>query len=194
MIYPKKAAKFNRTKKELEEFLLFTIIAAGKNAHQQAKKLEVFLGSFDYCARPSPLTLVWMMVKWNCLDRYLRHAKIGQYQRVSKAFTYLANHFWNKVDLKTCTIKDLEQIPGVGHKTARYFIIHSRRNQQVACLDVHVLSWMRENGYPNAPKASPKGNSYMKWEQLFLKECKTRGITASSFDLDIWKSRAIVFK
>ena len=43
MIDPRKVTKFDRTLEELEEFMLFAIVVAGKNAFQQARKLEQFL-------------------------------------------------------------------------------------------------------------------------------------------------------
>jgi hypothetical protein len=43
MITPTTITNYNRTEEELEEFLLFSILVAGKGAEQQAKKLDAFL-------------------------------------------------------------------------------------------------------------------------------------------------------
>lgn len=47
MIDPNNITKFYRTEAELEEFLLFCIIVAGKNSKIQAKKLAEFLEGGD---------------------------------------------------------------------------------------------------------------------------------------------------
>ncbi len=46
MIDPRKVTKFDRTPEELEEFLLFSVVVAGKGAFQQAKKLDEFIKLF----------------------------------------------------------------------------------------------------------------------------------------------------
>ena len=44
MIDPSNVTNPARTPTELEEFLLFCVVVAGKNADQQTRKLERFLG------------------------------------------------------------------------------------------------------------------------------------------------------
>ena len=45
MIDPSDVTKYDRTEEELEEWLLFCIVAAGKTAKTQARLLENFLTS-----------------------------------------------------------------------------------------------------------------------------------------------------
>ena len=45
LIDPYKITNYKRSKNELEEFLLFCIVVAGKTAYIQAGKLEQFLNS-----------------------------------------------------------------------------------------------------------------------------------------------------
>ncbi len=88
------------------------------------------------------------------------------------------------------TIAELEEIPGVGPKTARFFVAYSRDNQQVAILDTHILAWMRDNGHPDAPRATPAaGQAYARWETKFLWECMSRNKTPVELDNIIWRER-----
>ena len=50
MIDPSNVTNPSRTGPELEEFLLFCVSVAGKNADQQSAKLERFLGAAGHCS------------------------------------------------------------------------------------------------------------------------------------------------
>jgi thermostable 8-oxoguanine DNA glycosylase len=97
------------------------------------------------------------------------------------------------IDLKTCTVDDLESIPGIGPKTARCFLIHSRPNQQLGALDTHILRYMREQGY-DVPKSTPSSKKYKevekKWLKLANEISKKTGKTLAEVDLDIWRKYA----
>ena len=47
MIDPYNITKYDRTQNELEEFLLFCIVVAGKTAYIQSRKLDEFLTSLN---------------------------------------------------------------------------------------------------------------------------------------------------
>ena len=94
------------------------------------------------------------------------------------------------IDLETCTAEDLEAIPGIGQKTSRFFITHSRPNQNYAILDTHILAWLKSLGYNDIPKSTPAGKRYQEIEQLFLFEAKKRNVSAADLDLQIWKERS----
>ena len=47
MVNPYDITNYNRTQNELQEFLLFTIVVAGKTAYIQAQKLDQFLKSVN---------------------------------------------------------------------------------------------------------------------------------------------------
>jgi thermostable 8-oxoguanine DNA glycosylase len=55
-------------------------------------------------------------------------------------------------------------------------------------LDVHILKFLRDNGYPNAPKQTPSEKAYLKWEKVFLAVCKEMfpHKSIAEIDLDIW--------
>ena len=65
--------------------------------------------------------------------------------------------------------------------------MHSRRNQRIATLDVHILKWLRSKGI-NAPRQTPQNElSYKKLENRFLELADERGKTPAELDLEIWK-------
>jgi len=49
MINPTTITNYNRTQSELEEFLMFSIMVAGKSAKQTAQKLNQFLRMREDC-------------------------------------------------------------------------------------------------------------------------------------------------
>ena len=102
MITPTTITNYNRTEAELEEFLMFAILVAGKGAEQQAKKLDAFLdtimsmgmGAEDY----TPFDGLGYSIQLeeffrdhhkeeiNLLDRQMKMHKLGQYNRIGHAF------------------------------------------------------------------------------------------------------------
>jgi len=88
--------------------------------------------------------------------------------------------------LRRCTVHDLEAVYGVGPKTARFFLTHSRPDQNFAVLDTHILRWMRVNVDAYAPRATPSGKRYAEVEQDFLAYCAERNVSPAELDLQIW--------
>ena len=116
------------------------------------------------------------------LSAWLQMTKLGQYTRIYNALLGLI-----KLDLKACTVEDLESVHGIGPKTARFIIMHSRPNQRLATLDTHILRWMRDQGI-EAPKATPQSQKlYKELEDKFLTLCDESAILPSQLDLKIWK-------
>lgn len=182
MIDPTKITKFNRTQEELEELLLFCLIVAGKTASIQAGKLEDFLNPKpDKCVRFSPFELIEYFITQKMLLKQLQRVKMGQYNRLEKAFREVL-----KLDVFNCTVQELESITGIGPKTARFFILHSRPSQQVAVLDTHVLKWLRDELKLDAPKSTPSTKKYIELEMAFLNYCKENTKDPAMFDLEIW--------
>jgi len=183
MINPKTVTNFERTQDELEEFLLFTIIVAGKNAFQQAEKLNEFL---KYRGDMSPLAYIRWLDSQNpeYIDRMLRQVKMGQYNRIGSAFRAVANFFSVNSNI-TVSVPLLECIRGIGMKTARFFFMHTLPNQQYACLDTHILKWLGEKGF-EVPKQTPRGDKYLHLEKVFLDFCTQYGKTPADMDLGIW--------
>ncbi len=125
------------------------------------------------------------------LDFFLRSVKMGQYNRISSAFRGLAHFFRYDNDnmrfhpVRTVPVRILECIKGVGMKTARFFVMHTRPNQQYACLDTHILQWLGEKGHI-VPKTTPQGDKYLALEKVFLDYCREMGKTPAELDLQIW--------
>ena len=185
MISPENITNFNRTEAELEEFLLFAILVAGKSAKTQAKKLEAFLSFKTNLGLPSdttPFQFLEFLNKGVCVCLTIRLHKLGQYKRLENAFRGILEF---KGKLSTITIDELESIKGIGSKTSRFFILHSRPNQQIAVLDTHILKWLNNLGY-NVPKSTPSKKYYTIIENYFLDEADKRQTTPANLDLHIW--------
>ena len=184
-INPKKITDFNRTKADLELFAVFAVCVAGKNAQQTADKVN---DNFRDVATPTkqltPFEAIKNLVDIKVFVAYLKMAKMGQYRRIYRALRDLVE---SGIDLKTCTVEELEAIHGIGPKTSRFIIMHSRPNQRLATLDTHILRWMRDQGI-ETPKATPQSKKlYKELEDKFLTLCDKRAILPSQLDLKIWK-------
>lgn len=189
MITPTTITNYNRTEAELEEFLMFAILVAGKGAEQQAKKLDAFLKTAKTLGLPSdttPFEYLEYLIKGNLLTHVMMKHKLGQYKRLLIAFLGIVRF---KGKLKKVTIEELESVKGISSKTSRFFILHSRPDANVAVLDTHILKWLREQGY-DAPKATPTKKKYKILEEIFLTEAWKREMTPADLDLTIWKSYA----
>ena len=181
----------------LEKWLLIAVCVAGKVARPQEAKLNQLMAEQLRCYRrdkppghveaPSPFELVRYAVSCHAnLRQELEVVRMGQYTRIEKAFRKLA---FGKLDLRTCTREDLVAIPGIGMKTASFFILFSRQNVRIACLDTHILAWLRENGHPTAPRSTPAGRAYGVWEAVFIEHCDRLERNIAELDFEIWKAR-----
>ncbi len=190
MIDPLNVTDTSRSAEELEEFLLFCVVVAGKNADQQAAKLERFLKG----RRP----FAYIRSNEQGLEGLLREVRLGKYSLLVRSFLALAR---SGIDLRECRWEDLTQFPGIGIKTAKFFTLHSRPGQMLGVLDTHVLSWMREHWGPApgargaVPRHSPQDRDlYRFWETVFFGMVAARfhgrgPIDWAKFDLDLWKER-----
>lgn len=184
MIDPVNITKFDNKKEELEEVLLFWVLAAGKNAITASKSLDKFLNYIYkiYKIKNKPFDCI-KKIKKDDLPLIMKNHGIGCYNNKSKTFWQLAN---SNLDLKTCTAEDLEKIYGIGMKTSRCFIIHSRKDAEYAGLDVHLLHFLRDKGY-NVPTQTPTKKSYLEIEKIFLEIVRKSGISVAEYDLNIWR-------
>jgi len=191
MIEPTNITNYNRTQAELEEFLMFAIIVAGKTAKTQAEKLNKFLWTSKIIG-VSPFKWLQYLVNYNdamddsgTLAAQLKHYKLGQYKRIEKAFRGILQ-FEGRLDTVSC--QELESVDGIGSKTSRFYVLHSRPDQKVAALDTHILKYLNEKGY-NVPKTTPSNKKkYRKIELDFIAECEKAGKNVADMDLEIWKS------
>ena len=191
---PYNITNFDRTEEELQLFLLFCIVVAGKTAYIQAEKLEQFLLSVNerlmMPEHVKPFQSIISADHHGILMQEIQKAKLGQYKKIYSAFKYISE---NKFDLSRMTSDQLELIPGVGMKTSRFFLLHSDKNYQnrIAILDTHILKFIKENIDNRAPKSTPTIRvTYKYWEDLFLLWCEQNNKNVADFDLEIWKSYA----
>ena len=194
MIDPYQITDYHRNNNELEEFLLFCIVVAGKTAYIQAQKLETFLNSTNQrLMMPNginPFQTIKSAHQHGILFEEIKNAKLGQYKKIYSAFKYISE---NEYNLFRMTPKLLEEIPGVGMKTSRFFLLHSDTyyKDKIAILDTHILKFIKENIDDRAPKSTPViPLTYRYWEDMFLKWCKNNNKNVADFDLEVWKSYA----
>lgn len=176
-IVPTSITNFERSDRQLQAFWLFSMFVAGKNSDFASNKLHAIMELMPEDALP---------IDWICkqnVDSLLRQVKVGQYGRLTKAILGSRD-----IDLRNATLETLMGVHGVGPKTARFFIVHSRKDCKHAVLDTHVLHFLRDNGYPQAPKTTPSGRTYLAWEKVFLDFCNTHYYKTpiAIIDLDIW--------
>jgi len=188
--------RFDRTRHETEAFILLAILVAGKNAKVQQDKLKEFLrvtlplgelmSPFDYIR----VLLESLDGEAKLLGR-MRQFGFGQYRRLLRCFKELVE-LDRRVGLHNCYAADLEEVHGIGPKTARFFLLHSRPNQRLAVLDTHILAWLKKvKKCRNVPKVTPSGGSrYRLWETRFLYFCDQLNKTPAELDLEIWNQRS----
>lgn len=189
MIDPTKITKYNMTYPQLEEFILFWVCAAGKNGKLAARCIDNLLKTWrpkvkEIIKSPWPFDIIRYINYHGDLAEEMRKHGIGCYNNKAKTFLQL---IWSNLNLKTCTVEDLEKIDGIGPKTARCFMIHSRPFQKLAALDTHVLKFMNDMGY-EVPKTTPTGRRYREIEKQFIYLAGVCGKTTAEFDLMIWNA------
>lgn len=180
MIDPTKFTNFKLDTNGLQEYILFAIGVAGKPALTTARLLEELLSKHK---NKSPFKSIQKYKSEELLKQAMKDIGFGCYSLKAKGFWWIAN---SKLDLSICTVDDLEKCPGIGMKTARFFIMHTRAISNVACLDTHVLKFMRDQGFENIPKQTPTGKRYLEIQKDFLDICIERKVHPAVFDLQIW--------
>lgn len=184
MIDPTDITKYDRTDAELEELLLFCVAVAGKTAKVIAKKVEEFLELER--GDGSPFEKIRRMAKVHSLEMNMQHVRLGKYSTLAPCFKLLAI---SGIDLKTCTCEKLESFPGIGPKTSRFFILHTRPNQRIAVLDTHVLQYLGRLGH-DVPKTTPTGRKYAALEKVFIEHADSLGRDIAELDLEIWNENS----
>lgn len=181
LIDPTDVINYERSVAELELWWLFSCVVAGKTARTQAKLLDAMLSKLT---GDTPFQKL-RKLSYNQLRDAIIEARLGQYNRLIKTF-------WQSLDLdlRNCTVAELETIYGVGPKTARMFVMMSRPDQRYAALDTHVLKHLRAHGI-DAPNATPPaGKRYAELEQAFISLADAAGQSVADYDLAVWKQHA----
>lgn len=178
MLDPSRITNFNLNEYQLQEMILFWVLVAGKTAKTTARLLDEMLNKF-------PKSLPFEVLnKCEDLETLLKKSGFGCQRVKARAIRGLIEKDFN---LKTCSVSDLEGVYGIGPKTARCFIMHTRKNSRYAGLDTHVLKWLRDLGY-DVPKSTPSGKNYLELEEIFLAHAEMMNIEPTDLDLQIWNS------
>ena len=170
---------------ELMEFLLWTTVVAGKRSDVQTKKFnELF----------TKTTIKKLLDSHGRhIQAQLRKIGIGQYNRIYKCWDYVRKNI-SPGHLRTITRNELTEIPGIGLKTASFFIAHSRPFAEVAVLDTHILSYLADEYEElryHIPATTPqKLRDYLTWEALFLGTACQLGVSSAELDTQVWQSKA----
>jgi len=176
---------------DLEWRLIYSMIVTGKSAKFANSVVARMRGML--VSDMSPIgyarleTYISVEHGREVLKGFFRRARTGNYETLTRGVVAVILF---GLDLRTCTPGQLEAVPGIGPKTARFFIAWTRPDARVAVLDRHVLRWMRENGHPDAPVGTPTGRRYAEIERAFLAEADRRGKTPRELDLEIWGAAA----
>jgi len=185
MIDPVNMTQYGLSKNKLEEVLLFSCAVAGKKALTTARVLDEFLEDLKTKAKlktKSPFELI-KNYKGD-LPKKLRSHGMGCYNHRAKTFKELAD---SDLNLKECTVEELESISGIGPKTSRFFILHTRQNINNAALDVHILKFMSDLGYKVPSVTPPAGKKYKEIEKQFISIAKKSKLSIAEFDLTVWR-------
>ena len=186
-VNPTDITHFDRDTNQLESFWLFCMFVAGKNSDYASRCLTKLINSakFPLCGG---IFNYFKSIGRDGIHNTLVASKVGQYGRLTTGIMESLN-----LDLRTCTLDDLLNIHGVGNKTARFFLLHTRQGCDYAVLDTHILSWMRSHGVPDAPKNTPTNTKkYRELEKQFryLSRLKFPFMTDAQIDLLIWSEQS----
>lgn len=169
----------NRTDVELRKFLAFAIAVAGKQAKSTARALERVLADEQdlfrfslHGASGDPFNYVGNYHRVHAMyhtAQYLKQRGFGCYSSRAKAFVEMHHRLENdEIDLRTCTIADLEDCYGISFKTSRFFLLYTREDQKVAALDTHVWKYVRSI-WDDAPEKVPSSRKkYDEWSEKLL--------------------------
>jgi thermostable 8-oxoguanine DNA glycosylase len=192
MVNPEKITNYRLTDSQLEEHILFWVCAAGKNGRTAAKSLNKLL---KMVCGPlgGPMHGVFVASNLYDLPDLMRACGIGCFNNKARTFTELATEvLGGRLNLRTCSADDLEKIYGIGMKTSRCFIMHSRDNARCAGLDTHILKYLKAEGIENVPKSTPGSKKqYKRLEQEFLRLADEQGKQPATLDLEVWNKYSV---
>ena len=187
-INPQEITDYNRTDAELEFFLLFCIVVAGKKSDIQANKLEEWYDDRVY-HKDTPFEYIERLDADGELRSSLEKVRMGQYNRLVNSFQdVIGVGGRGRMNLSKCSLQDLCLIRGVKLKTSNFFLTHSREGYNVPVLDTHVLKFLKAEGIKNVPKSTPQDEKlYNSLAKQFTTIAKHRRMSVADLDLQVWK-------
>lgn len=195
MVDPENITSYHLSDWELEEYMLFWICAAGKNGRTAARCLDKLLAK-TVAYIWGPMQSIHRASILYDLPLMMKNSGIGCHTSKSRSFIEIAKAVLLKdIKLRTSSADDLEKIHGIGMKTSRCFIMHSRRGARYAGLDTHLLKYLRAQGVEDVPKSTPSSRrQYLRLEQEFLKLADEQNKLPSVLDLEIWNRYSVKVK
>ena len=220
MINPKEITDYHRNDWDLQEFFMFSVAVAGKKSDQTAKKIQVLTDEiseemgenpyYDTHLKESGILhyLLGIDDEPEFGVRKMEAHKFGKYNQWKSFFEWWTRriwdlpanlHVWMISDfLRRASVEQLERIPSVGKKTARFFNLHTDRDAKCVPLDTHILKFIKSHRpwCDNIPSTTPQSdNKYKKLEdeahKLMTAYMKRNYLsTLAEADLAIWKSYA----
>lgn len=178
--------KFDRSERELQEYLMFCLAVAGKKATVIAAKLDEMLSGMK--PEEDPFSYVLRLHSHGLLEAELMRVRMGKYSLLRHAYPMIAMRFIGR--LSSVPISELETVKGIGPKTARYFALHSRSHPgDIAVIDTHVLKYLRDLGH-SVPNRLPTRSNYGRLENLMIAAARRSGMGMAAFDLAVWSHYA----
>lgn len=176
------------TQYDLEALFLLALLVAGKTGRVMQRILDRFLSNAK--GEETPFEYIQRLLKQGGRKRLherLATARTGMY---TKVIDCMAELFRQELDIRVCSIDELETLPGVGPKTSRFFIAYSRPEIRVAILDIHIMRFMRDHGI-DTPNQTPQNRKrYAELETQYLELADRLGIHPTKLDDDVWQERA----
>lgn len=180
-IDPTKITNFERTDAELQAFFIFCALVAGKNSDFAANVISKLLQKAKWTER-TPFEYFRELGEIG-IHNALVASKSGNYNRITRFIMESLN-----LDLRTATQEELMNVHGIGPKSSAFFLLHSRPNLELAVLDVHLLSYLRDKGV-DTPKQTPSNiKKYLELQNQFLYLAKLDFpfMSVADIDLLIW--------
>lgn len=197
---------YNASNEQLQQFLLTILFVAGKNAKVQQEKVHKFISIVkrDLGAMTVENMGIFMAIyaatksdadAKSTITTWLKEARVGQYTRLTAAIQHVGERMAErKLNLRKCKRPNLNGIPGVGYKSASMFLLYTRKNWEGACLDTHILKYLKEVvKMDNVPDSTPQIKAeYERLEAGFIQAIKSvadfSGKTTAEIDFAIWSS------
>ena len=174
-------AKLTHAQKEW--FILFSIAVAGKGAKGTETKLNALLDSIkpEGWAFSGPFAKINYLITTKQLSDRLKEFKFGQYTRIEKAY--------KQVTLPgiPITLQGLQQIDGIGPKTASLIVLYTNPKADCVPLDTHILKFLRAQGVYKVPTSTPpSGTLYNRLEMAFKIIAVNQNKTVRQLDTEVW--------
>ena len=179
------------TDAELEVFFITAVSVGGRPTKTIAQRLDFMLTTLaTKHGDLSPFALINLTPEKE-ISQALQAAGIGLHEQKAKALCFAAG-LWvcEMLDLRNCTLDELEAIKFVGVKTARFFVMHTRPTAKVVALDDHILKHLSANGV-KAPYTVPAmGRTYLLLEREFIRLADEAKMNPAEYEHKIWRQYA----